>query len=98
MSLGSYLHQFNTLGTFHYFSGYVDENQKISFRGVIEVVSGQDNELAIDVSVNDIKGKLSSYEKIYLFKLKISIRFIESPQMSIPIPIQVAKLYNLLNS
>lgn len=58
---GSFLYQFNTLGTFYYFSGYVDENQKISFRGVVEVVAEQDNELAVDVSVNDIKGKHFQY-------------------------------------
>jgi hypothetical protein len=53
---GSFVYQFNTVGTFYYWSGNVDSNEMISFRGVINVGAAADRELTIDVSLNGFKG------------------------------------------
>jgi len=57
-STGSFTYQFNKVGTYYYWSGYVDLNKKIAFRGVITVTDAKDNELEIDVFVSDIKGNI----------------------------------------
>lgn len=55
-SSGSYVYQFTSTGTFYYWSGYVDVNNQIALRGIIEVKSGQDKDLAINVTQGGIQG------------------------------------------
>ena len=53
----SYSYQFNKPGIYYYWSGYVDSDQSISFRGVVEVKETvDDKEYQIDVRTNNIKG------------------------------------------
>jgi len=53
----SFSYQFNKPGIYYYWSGYVDPNQSISFRGVVEVKETvDDKEYEIDVKTNNIKG------------------------------------------
>lgn len=51
-AFGKFDHQFNAPGVFHYWSGFVDASEKISFRGVINVVDSVDKEMEVDVRVN----------------------------------------------
>ena len=53
---GSFQYQFNSLGTFYYWSGFVDSNGQIALRGVINVQESQDVDLAISVSVGGVQG------------------------------------------
>lgn len=55
-SSGSFTYQFNNVGTYYYWSGYVDSNGRIALRGVITVTNAKNNELEIDVLVSDVKG------------------------------------------
>ena len=54
-TLGSFTYQFNTPGIYYYWSGLVDSNT-ISFRGIVEVIDGNDKELEINVKLNGING------------------------------------------
>lgn len=62
--IGSFEYQFNNVGTFYYWSGFVDANGLISFRGVVNVVATTDRELTISVSVNGFSGNYSLSNKI----------------------------------
>lgn len=57
---GSFKYQFTTPGIYYYWSGYVDVNRVISFRGVIEVIDQivNEKEFTIDVKLDDIYGIL----------------------------------------
>ena len=44
------------MGTYYYWSGFVDPNKMISFRGVVNVGPSVDQALAVSVSVNGFKG------------------------------------------
>jgi plastocyanin len=57
-SYGSYTRQFTNIGTFYYWSGFVDTNQNIFMRGKVIVESGEDKELAINVTLGGIQGIL----------------------------------------
>lgn len=57
-SSGSYTRQFNKVGTFHYWSGFVDTNQNIYMRGLVIVERANDQELAINVTLGGIQGML----------------------------------------
>ena len=54
-SSGTFLYQFNKLGLFHYWSGYIN-NDKFSFRGTVRVEDSLDKQLDIDVETNGFKG------------------------------------------
>jgi plastocyanin len=56
-SSGSFLYQFNKLGFFHYWSGYIN-NDKFSFRGTIRVEDSLDKQFEIKVQTNGFKGFL----------------------------------------
>lgn len=53
---GSFTFQFNKPGTYHYWSGFIEQSKVLSFNGII-VVSDNDEEkdLEIEVSQNEIK-------------------------------------------
>ena len=53
-AIGSFTHQFNQPGVYHYTSGYVESTRQILFRGIVEVLSSMDKELEIDVQLNGI--------------------------------------------
>ena len=53
---GTFTYQFNTQGTYYYWSGFVDSNQMISFRGIIKVGVSVDVILPIQVTVAGFKG------------------------------------------
>lgn len=57
---GSFKYQFHEAGIYYYWSGFVDINEKISFRGVIEVLDEtvSNKEFPVDVFLNDIQGKI----------------------------------------
>jgi hypothetical protein len=55
-SQGSFVHQFNTIGIFYYWSGYVDQNDQISFRGVVQVDAVKDREFNVGVVLNGFNG------------------------------------------
>ena len=52
---GSFIYQFNAIGTYNYWSGLID-NDGISLRGVINVGPSIDKYLAISVSVAGYTG------------------------------------------
>jgi hypothetical protein len=62
---GAFTYQFNTLGTYYYWSGFVDSNQMISFRGVIKVGVSVDVTLPVHVTVAGFKGNLFKFSCIY---------------------------------
>lgn len=55
---GSFKYQFHQPGIYHYWSGFVDVNQRIFFRGVIEVQdeTNLNKEFEIDLKLNEITG------------------------------------------
>ena len=53
---GSYLVQFNQPGVYYYWSGYVEDSEQITFRGVVEVVDSIDKELELNVNLNGFDG------------------------------------------
>lgn len=55
-SSGSFIHQFTSLGTYYYWSGFVDANGQVALRGVIVVQDGVDVDLPINVFVDGILG------------------------------------------
>ena len=57
---GSFSYQFNTPGTYYYWSGYVN-TQLFSFRGVILVNSTVDKLLGLTVNVNGYPGRFLRY-------------------------------------
>ena len=58
---GTFTYQFNTQGTYYYWSGFVDSNQMISFRGVIKVGISVDVTLPVQVTVAEFKGNLINF-------------------------------------
>lgn len=62
---GSFIYQFNTLGTFYYWTGYVDLAQSISFRGTVVVEANTDKDLDVDVSLNGIKAQKCAFPFTY---------------------------------
>jgi hypothetical protein len=60
-SFGSFSKQFNELGTYYYWSGYVEASQTASFRGVIIVEDPVDKTFEIEVSVGGIKAQKCSF-------------------------------------
>jgi hypothetical protein len=63
-SSGTFLYQFNKLGLFHYWSGYIN-NDKFSFRGTVRVEDSLDKQLDIEVETNGFKGFFYSYFQNY---------------------------------
>ena len=57
--LGSFSYQFNTLGTFYYWSPNVD-NQNLYIRGTIDVVESQSQLLTMEFSSNQTQGRFSA--------------------------------------
>ena len=57
-SVGSFTKQFNIPGTFHYWSGYVEDSDQITFRGVVIVLDSMDKELEVNVKLNGFNGIL----------------------------------------
>ncbi len=53
---GTFTYQFNAQGTYYYWSGFVDSNKVISFRGVIQVGPSVDVTLPVQVTVAGFKG------------------------------------------
>lgn len=53
---GSFSFQFIQAGTYHYWSGYVEDSAQITFRGVIVVEDSFDKELEVNVNLNGFNG------------------------------------------
>ena len=53
---GTFTFQFNTIGTYYYWSGFVDSNNMISFRGIVNVGPSVDKTLSIGVKVSGKTG------------------------------------------
>jgi plastocyanin len=53
---GSFVQQFNTPGTFYYWSTFVDPSGKISLRGAVIVEPSSDQELQISVTQGEFQG------------------------------------------
>ncbi|CAF0756351.1 unnamed protein product [Brachionus calyciflorus] len=64
---GSYKYQFMDAGLYYYWSGFVDVNQEISFRGVIEVLDQTVDEkvFAVQVTLNEIQAQKCSFPFTY---------------------------------
>lgn len=54
---GSFSYEFNQPGTYYYWSGYVEESQQITFRGVVSVLDSFDKQLEVDVQLNGFKAQ-----------------------------------------
>lgn len=69
---GYFFRQFNSLGTFYYWSGVIESANSIVLRGVIEVVEEKGVDLAINVILGEIQGflhffyaQIMSHKKIF---------------------------------
>lgn len=60
MNLGSFSYQFQTIGTYYYYTPRVDENGLISMRGVINVIASQPRTLTVKVTSRSFSGIFSS--------------------------------------
>ena len=60
-SKGTFQYQFNSVGTFYYWSGYVDSSSTISFRGVINVAAATDKELSVKVVLNGFEAQKCAF-------------------------------------
>lgn len=63
--VGSFSYQFNQPGIYHYWSGYVENSQQITFRGVINVVDSFDKELEVNVQLNGFSAQKCSFPFTY---------------------------------
>lgn len=70
---GTFQYQFNTLGTFYYWSGFVDSNGQIALRGVINVQDSQDVDLPINLSVGAVQG-LFSFSAVKFYFMQIFLK------------------------
>lgn len=68
---GTFKYQFHTPGIYYYWSGFVDINQQIFFRGVVEVLDGTnlEKEFEIDLKLNEISGFFFNFFFIEFFKI-----------------------------
>lgn len=64
-AVGSFVHQFNQAGTYHYFSGYVESTNIISFRGTIQVIDSVDKQLDINVKLNGYSAQKCAFPFSY---------------------------------
>ena len=55
--LGSFTYQFQTVGTYYYYTPPVDSSGLISMRGVINVVAAQPQTLTVQATSGDFTGK-----------------------------------------
>ena len=60
------MYQFNKIGIFYYWSGYVNP-QQISFRGVVKVESGVDKQFDLKVTLDGREANLTLDETICSF-------------------------------
>ena len=65
-TIGSFSYQFQTLGTYYYWSPAVDSSNQISIRGMITVVSAQPQTLTAKVTSGAFIGKFSILSSKYL--------------------------------
>lgn len=75
MYIGSFSYQFQTLGTYYYWSPAVDSSGQISMRGTITVVSAEPQTLTVQVKSNAFTGKFSNsfvYIHRYFFLLSLA--------------------------
>ena len=59
--VGSYKHKFTSTGTFYYWSGYIDANALVYYRGVIEVKNKEPHDS--ELSVTNTNWNATSYVK-----------------------------------
>jgi hypothetical protein len=97
--LGTFSYQFQTVGTYYYYTPPVDSSGLISMRGVITVVAAQPLTLTAQVSSS------GTFTGNYLFFLSLKIfifihlfSFYLSSIMCFPIYIQFSHIFSMYNS
>lgn len=68
---GSFEFQFNQAGTFHYWSGYVESSEQITFRGIIVVKDSVDKDFELSVLTNIFKGNFKKFFNFIYFDFLI---------------------------
>ena len=59
MTLGSFSYQFQTIGTYYYWTPDVDGSGTITMRGVVNVIAAQSRTLTVKLSSGSFSGKHS---------------------------------------
>ena len=71
------------MGTFYYWSGLVDSNT-ISFRGIVEVVDGNNKDLDINVKLNGVDGKNLKHITLNINYIKANFGIILAQKCAFP--------------
>jgi len=62
---GSFSWQFALPGVYYYWSGFVDAGERVSFRGVVQVLEAVDRELEVDVTLSGATAQKCVFPFVY---------------------------------
>ncbi|CAF1676308.1 unnamed protein product, partial [Adineta ricciae] len=87
---GSFSYQFNSVGTYHYWSPSITSNENIIIRGVVNVIPSKSEVWTVEVVSNEHNGNIC-----YSYCQPINLILIPSSNMCFSIYIQFDQLYEL---
>ena len=61
IDLGSFSYQFQTVGTYYFYTPPVDQGGQISMRGVINVVAAQPRTMTVQVAADSFTGVFANF-------------------------------------